>query len=62
MKKYLVAFFGFLGLVTQSQAVPVTVDLSEATISVGNAGTALIGLAIVMIGLTVVYSFLRKRA
>ena len=35
---------------------------ADATTSVTNAGEAMIGLAIVMIGLTVVYSFLRKRA
>ena len=62
-KKLLAMAMAFLGLgATQAMAVPVAVDLTEATTSVGNAGSALIGLAIVMLGLTVVYSFIKKRA
>lgn len=37
------------------------VDLTSATTSVTAAGDAMIGLAVVILGIAVVYGFLRKR-
>jgi len=38
-----------------------TVDLSGVTTSITSAGTAMIALAVVILGISIVYSFLRKR-
>lgn len=37
------------------------IDLAQATTDVTTAGTAMIGLAVVILGISVVYGFLRKR-
>lgn len=42
--------------------MPVDVNLTDATASVTNAGTSMVGVVIVMLGLALVISFLRKRA
>ena len=41
-------------------AAPVTVDLSDATSSLTNAGTAMIGLAVLVLGFILVLRFLRR--
>jgi len=46
---------------SSAMADAVEVDLGDATESITNAGTAMIGLAVVILGMGVVYSFLRKR-
>ena len=43
-----------------AMAAPVTVDLSDAETSLTNAGTAMIGVAVVALGLILVIRFLRK--
>jgi len=53
---------GLIGLATSAaMADPVTVDLSDATTSITNAGTAMIGLAVTILGIAIVWGFLRKR-
>ena len=41
-------------------AAPITVDLSDAQTSVSNAGSAMIGIAVLILGLILVIKFLRK--
>lgn len=54
-----------LGLATLAtaavNAAPVTVDLSDAETSISNAGTAMIALAVTILGIAIVWGFLRKR-
>ncbi len=45
-----------------AMAAPVVVDLTDATTSVSNAGTALIGVAVVMLGIGLVYAFIKRKA
>jgi cell division GTPase FtsZ len=59
-KTKLVALFGAIGTAA-AVAAPVTVDLSDAETSITNAGTAMIGLAVTILGIAVVWGFLRKR-
>ena len=59
-------FFGRVALLASAvagsvMAAPVTIDLSDAETSVTNAGTAMIGIAVVMLGLGLVIGFLRRR-
>jgi len=37
------------------------IDLSSAEAAITNAGTSMIGLAVTMLGLALVYGFIRKR-
>ena len=56
---------GLTAIALTSAAVfadPVTVDLADAEASVTNAGTAMIGVAVVMLGIGLVYSFIKRRA
>ena len=55
-----VALFGAVGTAVAS-ATPITVDLSDAETSITNAGTAMIALAVTILGIAVVWGFLRKR-
>ena len=41
-------------------AAPVTVDLSDASTSVTNAGSALVGIAVLILGIILVIRFLKK--
>jgi len=52
--------FAFAISGTIVNATPVTVDLSDASTSVSNAGSAMIGIAILILGLILVIKFLRK--
>jgi len=68
MKKFS-SSFGKLGVVvggvalasSSAMAAPITVDLADATTSVTNAGTAVIGVAVVILTFGIVYGFLRNR-
>ena len=59
-KSKLVAVSAAIGTAIAS-AAPVAVDLSDAQSSITNAGTAMIGLAVTILGIAVVWGFLRKR-
>ena len=59
-KSKMVALSGAVGTAVAS-AAPVTVDLTDAETSITNAGTAMIGLAVTILGIAIVWSFLRKR-
>ena len=61
MKSKLLAGFAFIAATTGSAlAAPVSVDLSDAETSLTNAGTAMIGIAVLVLGLVLVIKFLRK--
>jgi hypothetical protein len=52
---------GLLALASASaMAAPVAVDLGDATTSVTNAGTALIGIAVLTLGIMLVIKFIRR--
>lgn len=59
-KSKLVAVSTAIGTAVAS-AAPISVDLSDAESSVTNAGAAMIGLAVTILGIAVVWGFLRKR-
>ena len=59
-KKFLAPLFSFLALMTTSNAAPVTVDLGDASTSLTNAGTAMVGLAVLVLAFILVLRFLRK--
>jgi len=61
MKK-LVAFAAPVLASVGAFAAPIAVDLGDAETSVTNAGTAMIGVAVVMLGIGLVYRFLAKKA
>ena len=55
-----------LGAVTafsaSAMAAPVTVDLADAETSLTNVGTAMIAIAVAMLGFTIVYGYIKRRA
>ena len=61
MKRNLLIASAFVGSTVASVAAPIAVDLGDATTSVTNAGTALIGIAVVMLAIGLVYGFLRRK-
>ena len=57
----LMASSAFVALSTSvATASPIEVNLDDATASVTNAGTALIGIAVLILGIMLVIRFLRK--
>jgi len=60
MKTKVAAVAAVTGTVAAT-AAPIDVDLSDATSSISNAGTAMIGLAVTILGIAIVWGFLRKR-
>lgn len=60
MKSKAVALFGAVGTVSAT-AADINVDLSPAETAVTTAGLAMIGLAVTILTLAIVYGFLKKR-
>ena len=53
---------GLFGVASAAaMAAPVTVDLTDAETSITNAGTAMIALAVTILGIAIVWGFLHKR-
>jgi len=59
-KKLLVGSASFLGLSSLAFCAPVAVDLTDATTSLTNAGTAMVGIGVLVLGFVLVLRFLRK--
>ena len=58
--KKLLALGAIVGSTVSAMAVPVTVDLTEAQTSLTNAGTAMIGIAVAILGTILVIKFLKR--
>ena len=59
-KSKMFAVFSAIGTAFASAAV-VDVDLTDAETSITNAGTAMIALAVTILGIAIVWGFLKKR-
>jgi len=46
---------------SSAMADTIDVDLTDATTSITNAGTAMVALAVTMLGIALVYGFIRRR-
>ena len=53
--------FAVVASTTVINAAPVTVDLADAETSISNAGGAMIGIAVIMLGFALVIGFLKRR-
>ena len=59
-KSKMVAVFSAIGTAVAS-AAPISVDLSDATSSITSAGSSMVALAVTILGIAIVWGFLRKR-